>query len=68
MTATLIGTTTRTVTCTLEGSGPIVGGDQVLRIPAGTEVYVRPLKRGLRIRIPGTLYTQDVDADAITVP
>lgn len=64
--ATLTGTTTRQITCTLEDSGPIVGGDQVRRVPAGTRVYVTPLKRGVRVRIPGTLYTQDVEADAVT--
>lgn len=67
MSDTLIGVTTRPVTLT-NPEAPSRPGPQVRSIPAGTEVYCTPLRRGLRIRIPGTLFTQDVDVDTIKVP
>lgn len=40
------------------------------RIPAGTEVYARPRRdgRGLMVRLPGTLFVQHVNADALLIP
>lgn len=67
MSDTLIGVTTRPVTLT-NSEAPSGTGPQVRRIPAGTEVFCTPRRRGLRIRIPGTLFTQDVDVDTVKVP
>jgi hypothetical protein len=38
------------------------------RFPAGTEVYATVRHDGIRIRVCGTLYTQDVALTALIVP
>lgn len=65
--AQLIGTTNRQIVLT-NAEAPARFGPQVKVIPAGTQVEVTPLRRGLRIRLAHTLYTQDVDVDDIQVP
>lgn len=57
---TLIATTARTVT--------FVHNGQPKRYPAGTEVEVRIVPGYLRIRVPGTLFEQDVTSDSLIVP
>jgi hypothetical protein len=58
---TLVGITARRVVFSHDG--------QPKAWPAGTEVYARVRRDGLiRIRVPGTLFTQDVSADAIDIP
>lgn len=48
--------------------GSEVGG-RSKRIPAGTEVYVTPRRRGgFIVRLPGTLFSQHVTADALLIP
>ncbi|MER7063948.1 hypothetical protein [Streptomyces albidoflavus] len=56
----MVGITSRTITLTGDG--------QTRTIPADTKVYCTPITRGLRVRLPGTLLTQDVEGDAIRVP
>lgn len=63
----LIGITARDITL-VNHEAPARFGPQVRRIPAGTEVYATALRTGLRIRLPHTLFTQDVEADAVRVP
>jgi len=63
MSDTLVAVTSRPVVFSHNG--------RTERRPAGTEVYVREPRRPgdyWRIRIPGTLLTQDVKHNAIRVP
>lgn len=57
---TMIATTARTVT--------FVHNSQPKQYPAGTEVYASTGRRYLRIRVPGTLFEQDVTPDSLIVP
>lgn len=58
---TLIATTARTVTFSHNG--------QPKQYPAGTEVYAKMRDNGyIQIRVPGTLWKQDVRLDSLIVP
>jgi hypothetical protein len=64
MTETLIATTTRDITFAAAGHDKIVRDFR--RVPGGTEVYATERRNGtLRLRLPGTLFTQDVYASSI---
>jgi hypothetical protein len=57
---TLIGITTRAVTFGHDG--------QTRRFPAGTDVYVTVRSGICTIRVPWTLWTQDVHAATVRIP
>ena len=65
--AQLTGITNRAITL-VNSEAPAALGPQVRRIPAGTYVHVTALRTGLRIRLPHTLFTQDVDVADVQVP
>ena len=58
---TLVATTAREVT--------FRNGEQICTLPAGTEVYCTIRRNRLvRIRVPGTLLTQDVTVASLDIP
>jgi hypothetical protein len=64
MNETLIATTAREIVFGAAGPDRVVRDFR--RAPAGTEVYAHVRRNGtIRIRIPGTLFTQDVNAASI---
>lgn len=68
MTETMSAITTRSVTFRAWSQDKIVR--DVKAFPAGTEVYVGRIRSGrdITVRIPGTLYEQDVTLTSLDVP
>lgn len=63
---TLVALTTRAVTFVEDNDRPVVFPRTA---PANTEVYVTVRRNGmLRLRIPGTLWIQEVHESAVRVP
>lgn len=64
MNETLVGNTTRDITFGAAGADRVVR--DFCKVPAGTEVYVTERRNGtLRLRLPGTLFTQDVNGSSV---
>ena len=69
MNENLIAITAREIVFGLYDDTPARRLIRTRRLPAGTQVYAHVRSDGtIRIRIPCSLLTQDVDASAIDVP
>lgn len=67
MSESLVGTTTRAIHFVrVDHATKVV--QEIALMPEGTEVYVRDGRRAgqLRLRVPGTLLSAAVSADAVT--